>query len=330
MDLGTEFEVDVADDGKARVLVHEGQTEGAVPSASGIPQRSQRMLTHQAFEINPRAGKIAAVAQPSTRVGPADLVAPALVLDPTYPEAVKESSPWSYWRFETLDEGRVPNEISGQPALKAHGPIRLRDSAGGNRVAFFPIKETNQYFSMDGAWEPVRSPGYAIELWFLPEVISHATLAILYVPTDEDQIRHFKHLFFAELTASTRHTMHPPGVVRFLHRWPPGSEGGDNLYSDRHYLPFRWHHLVMQLHGDRMELYLDGQPNEALPVNPDVSTTPCRLLLGRLTTSPIDSFYTSRPFAGRMDEVALYNRPLSIQEIRRHELLARGGGSSAR
>jgi hypothetical protein len=322
MDLGTDFEVDVGGDGKARVLVHEGQTEGAVLSEAGIPQRTQRMTSQQAFEINPQAGRIAAVAVPKTVVGPSDLVAPALDLDPSYPRAVLASKPWSYWRFESLADGAIPNEIPGRPPLRAHGPIRLTDAPAENRCTVFKAGETGQYFAMDGFWEPLREPGYAIELWFLSEVISHATLAILYVPTEEDQIRHFKHLFFAELTATTRHTMHPPGSVRFLHRWPPGSEGGDNLYSHEHYIPFRWHHLVMQLNGGRMELYLDGVPNGPLPVGPEDRTTACRLLLGRLTTSPIHSWYTSRPFAGRMDEVALYDRPLSVEEVRHHDQLA--------
>jgi hypothetical protein len=115
--------------------------------------------------------------------------------------------------------------------------------------------------------------------------------------------------------------MHPPGAVRFLHRWPPGSEGGDNFYSETRYVPFRWHHLVLQLDGDRMDLFLDGVSNEPLPVTREDRSTACRLLLGRLTTTPIHSFYTSRPFVGRLDEVALYDRPLTPEEVRHHRQL---------
>jgi hypothetical protein len=322
MDLGTDFEVDVGDDGKSRVLIHEGQTEGAVLNEAGIPQRSLRMTRDKTFEIDPEAGRIAAVERPRTVVGPADMVAPSLALDPSYPDAVLASRPWSYWRFEAMADGVTPNEVAGRPPLRAHGPIRLTDAKPGeNHSAVFQAGQTGHYFAMDGPWEPSREPGYAIELWFMPEVISHATLAILYVPTDAPDDRHFKHLFFAETTALTRLTMHPPASVRLLHRWPPGSEGGDNLYSRDRYVPFRWHHLVVQANGDRMELFLDGVPNDPLSVSPGDQTTACRFLLGRLTTDPKHSFFTSRPFAGRMDEVALYNRPLAAEEVRRHHQL---------
>ena len=49
------------------------------------------MTSQQAFEIDPSAGRIDAVAGPKAGVGPADLVAPALDLDPTYPAAVLAS-----------------------------------------------------------------------------------------------------------------------------------------------------------------------------------------------------------------------------------------------
>jgi hypothetical protein len=331
MDLGTEFEIDVGGDGKARVHVNEGQTEGAVLSKAGILQRSQRMVPDEVFEINPVTGKIAtlAVSGPKTIVKPAELVAPALVLDPSYPRIVLASKPWSYWRFESLADGVTPNEVPGRPTLRAHGPIRLTETdtpdaiAGANHSAVFQAGQTGHYFAMDGAWTPPRDPGYALELWFLPEVISHATLAILYVPMERVvDDRHFKHLFFTELTASTRQTMFPPGAVRFLHRWPPGPEGGDNLFSNDRYVPYRWHHLVVQLNGDLMELFLDGVPNETLPVYLDDTNTECRFLLGRLTTEPKHSFFTSRPFVGRMDEVALYGHPLTAEEVRRHYQLA--------
>jgi hypothetical protein len=320
MDLGTEFALSVATDGKARVVVIEGEVEGAVLDAAGIPRQSQRMEQDKAFEINPRSGRIALLAESERVIRPADLVAAPLTLDAEYPGAVRASQPSSYWRFESMVDGATPNAISGRPPLRANGPIGLTDASSANRCVVFQPGQPGQFLSMDGLWEPERSPGYAIELWFLSEAISHAALAGLFVPTEG---KHIKHLLIAELTAQTRHTFDPPGSVRFLHRWPPDSAGGVNAFSREHYVPYRWHHLVTQVREERMELFLDGALTESLPVDLDHSTQTGQLLLGRLTKVPIHHWWWSRPFVGRMDEVALYDHPISAEEVRRHYQLAR-------
>jgi hypothetical protein len=319
VDLGTEFALNVDVDGKARVDVIAGEVEGAILSAAGIPQRSQRMEQNKAFEINPRSGQIATVAAPERMVAPADLVATPLVLDPAYPDAVLASEPSSYWRFEELTGSSTPNAIAGRPALRATGPIHLTRFSGPNQSVVFSADHTDQFLEMEGTWAPAGNPGYAVELWFLPEAISHAALISLSEPTDTT---HVKHQFISELTALTRQTLHPPAAVRFLHRWPPDSAGGVNLYSPAHYVPYRWHHLVAQVEVERMELYLDGTLTESFPVNPDRASKPGILLLGRLSKVPIDHWWWSRPFVGLMDEVAIYDRPLSAEEVQDHFRLA--------
>jgi hypothetical protein len=322
VDLGTEFALDVGPDGKARVTVIAGEVEGAVLSAAGIPQHSQRMESNRSFEINPRSGQIAAVAASKRIVAPADLVAPPLVLDPAYADAILASRPTGYWRFETLEGRMVPNAISGRHALRVIGPIGLSDPGSdpeANRTARFQAGEPGQLLEMDGTWAPAGDPGYAVELWFVTEAISHAALASLLEPTDPS---HVKHQFITELTALTRQTLHPPAAVRFLHRWPPDSAGGVNVYTEVHYVPYRWHHLVAQTDVERMELYLDGTLAESVPISRDRASQPGLLLLGRLSKVPNDHWCLSRPFVGQMDEVAIYDHPLSADEVRDHFRLA--------
>jgi hypothetical protein len=125
-----------------------------------------------------------------------------------------------------------------------------------------------------------------------------------------------------ELTSLNRLTLFRPATVRFLFRWPPGRDGGDNMFSGDIYVPFRWHHLVAQAGGDRMELFLDGAAQSSQPLDAGAATAPCQFLLGRLTTLLEDNnvHHTGyrRPFVGLMDEVALYNRPLTLEEVRGH------------
>ena len=146
---------------------------------------------------------------------------------------------------------------------------------------------------MDGLWEPPIDPGYAVELWVLPERISHAALASLIEPGPPND--DYKHLFLLELTASDRQSLLPPGLVRFLHRWPPGDSGGDNLFSSRYYIPYRWHHLVAQSNDGWMELYMDGVPRSRS--RPVVATKACRLLVGTQAGAQAQAKCTAAPLS---------------------------------
>ena len=82
------------------------------------------------------------------------------------------------------------------------------------------------------------------------------------------------------------------------------------------------------MNGDRMELFMDGEETPPLSVDPDHPIQASQFLLGRLTTVPRHTDTWSRPFVGRLDEVALYHRPLTVEEVRRHYRL--GSGRAAR
>jgi hypothetical protein len=321
VDLGTEFGLNVADDGKARLMVFKGGAEAAVLNAAGAPVRSQQVAERRAFRIDPGSGQIEqAEARPSEFVAPTTLAPSPLGLGASYREAVLAAGPWAYWRFEAIDGGAVADEVGGRPPLRATGPVKLVGADGHNRCLEFGPDEAEQSLAMDGLWEPPSDPGYAIELWALPARIGHAALASLIAPGPPAE--DYKHLSLVELTASDRQSLLAPGLFRFLHRWPPGDSGGDNLFSARHYVPNRWHHIVAQRSGGRLELYVDGAPTQPLFPQSAGESEPCRLLLGRLKPIPrLSGRVHSRPFVGLIDELALYNRPLTFEEVRRHHRL---------
>lgn len=324
VDLGTEFGVNVEADGKMQGRIFEGKLEAALLSATGIPLRSYSLNSTKAnatkaVEINPQDGHITAIAASEDFISSSVLTAPALTLEAGYPAAILRSRPWGYWRFESLADGAIPNEIPERPPLHATGPIRLAGPPDQNRCVEFRTNQDPQFLTLQGLWHPTWRPGYAVELWCLSEAISHTTLASMVTPADTDH-----HVFLMELTSRNRLTLHKPASVRFLHRWPPGWEGGDNAYSQDPYVPYRWHHVVSQINGDRMELFVDGKPTSPLSISSEHSELPCQFILGRLTTQPGSGISIDRPFVGRMDEVALYERPLTVEEIREHHRLGAG------
>jgi Concanavalin A-like lectin/glucanases superfamily len=322
VDLGTEFGINVKLDGKSRGKVFEGGVEAAVLGSSGTLKHSQVVRQDGAtFEIDPGSGLIGPLTEPEDFVVPLDTPTTPLVLAPGYRDSVLGSQPQCYWRFESQVTGKIPNEIPTGPPLLVTGPIQLVGPTGGNHCALFGPGQHDQYLRMEGLWEPKRSPGYAVELWFLPETIGLTSLASMVAPPGT-----IGHLSLIELTSSNRLALHRPASVRFLYRWPTGRGGGDNMFSNDFYVPLRWHHLVAQVAGDRMELYLNGVAQASQPINPSGSTKPCELILGRLSTlmesDKIHHTGFRRAFVGLMDEVALYGRPLTAEEIKAHYRLA--------
>jgi hypothetical protein len=242
-----------------------------------------------------------------------------LTLDAGYTAAILESRPWGYWRFESMDGDMVPNEIAGRSPLRSTGPIRLETGPGDrlNHWASFRASHNPQFLEMTQPWQPTWQPGYAIEFWCLSESIGHASLLSLVSPKDTDH-----HVFLLELTSRNRLTIHKPASVRLLHRSVPGWEGGDNAYSQNPYVPYRWHHVVGQVDANRIELFLDGQLSSTLSIAPDHKDLPCQLIIGRLTSRPGSGLSVDRPFVGNIDELTLYDHPLTATEIRNHYLRA--------
>jgi hypothetical protein len=329
VDLGTEFGLNVGDDGKARVMVFKGEAEAAVLNDAGAPVRSQQVNERRAFAIDPWSGQIEEAAAHSVDfVAPSVLAPTPLALDAAYREAVLAAGPWAYWRFEAMHNGVVADEVAGRQPLRATGPVKLVGAGGRNRCLEFGPDEAEQSIAMDGLWEPPSDRGYAVELWALPGRIGHAALASLIAPGPPNE--DYKHLFLLELTASDRRSLLSPGLFRFLHRWPPGDSGGDNLFSTRHYVPYRWHHIVAQRTSGRLELYVDGVPTQPVTPPSALATEPCRVLVGRLKPEPRPTGRVhSRPFVGLIDELALYNRPLSPEEVLLHFELGTAVGRSS-
>jgi Concanavalin A-like lectin/glucanases superfamily len=325
VDLGTDFALNVTAEGKSQLMVFEGMAEAALLDVEGTPKRTQLVEGSQSFDIDPAAGRITAS---STRADVfVSIPAPAtssLVLDPAYPAAVLDSRPRSYWRFESLTRGAVANEVRGGPPLRIHGPVSLAGQSQGNGYALFRPGAPEQFLDMGPLWDLARQPGHAVEFWFSQESFKSASVVALFPPLDRvgpDPHARYAHLVLVEVTSLVRGSLYPPASVRFLHRWPIDMRVGDNLCSEGVYVPGRWHHVVAQKVGDWMELYFDGEPGRSLRLVPDHPSVPCQLVVGRRTPASDDP-KDSRSFVGRFDELALYDHPLSPEEVRRHHALA--------
>jgi hypothetical protein len=80
-----------------------------------------------------------------------------------------------------------------------------------------------------------------------------------------------------------------------------------------------WHHVAVKRDGAFAYLYIDGnQVGARISVNADpISVAPDGLFLGQEQDAIGGSFDQRQSWAGEMDNVRFYNRPLSADEIQR-------------
>lgn len=336
VDLGTEFGLNLEPGGRSRVMVFEGEASVSVLGGDGRSVRGALLGGgRRSVEVDPFAGRIQEVpAQPGEFIPLGQFVPAPLELDPGYAAAVRAAQPWGYWRFESLENGLVPNEVPDRPALKALGGVGLGRSPGGNGWAYFRQDHYAQALLMDGEWAPPRAHGYAIELWVqadLPSPGAFGQTALVGLIA-KDWRKATNHVAYLELAARGRRVPHEPCAVRFLDRWPAAMTGGIDVFSRRTVVPAVWHHVVGQKAGETLELYVDGEQVGQSPAKPDAdgpddaTTTPCRLLVGRLKLWSLPPPMSEiRPFEGRLDELAVYDHPLTPDEIRRHARLRTTG-----
>jgi hypothetical protein len=315
VDLGTEFGVTVLQGGETHVGVFSGAVE-VLRTAPGQPTQSAGGLkTWQAARIDPGTPGMTPEPLNASRYPVVLFVPPPdLPVGPDYAAAVRAAKPWGYWRFEESDKGLVPNEVTGGPGLRTAGAVTLFGKPGSRAVVFRP-EDPTQYLVLDGTWIP-PAPGFALEFWMMPESLAAQTLAALTPAAPAAG----SHLGLVEIAGLRKYWDFSPGGLRFLNVVRPRRSHDAGLVTEPPHVcvPFRWHHVVAQRNGDTVELYLKGKKCKSEEVGPASASPACHLLLGRLQQKWSADPMQVRAFVGQLDEVAVYNRPLTANEIARH------------
>ncbi|WP_236624101.1 LamG domain-containing protein [Rhodopirellula baltica] len=242
-----------------------------------------------------------------------------LSLDEKYVNAVLESSPDIYWRFEGL-EGSYPQHVKNEGKLP-DSHARVVGNPGwrqyrGNRVAELGLTDAASAFTADTLWPSEPLDNYTIEAWAKPQLYHHGEMICLVDPAERREGRHDQALLLETFAREWFYALKVlgPNRIRFNHRTPPSGVvlDGKNLVSEEQYQVRVWQHVVARKSGNELSLWIDGnlaaqQEDEApLPAN-------MQILIGQLY--PTKNY---RPYVGQIDEVAFYDRALSKQEIRRH------------
>jgi hypothetical protein len=188
----------------------------------------------------------------------------------------------------------------------------------GNQAVEFGVTDQDGEIVSTGAIDQSIHDSYSIEFWVKPSHY-HVGAVISLVGDKPMPNGVLPHGMLIELggTGKIPTATNHPGCIRFLHRSPASTAQGTSCYSKSPYTLRKWQHVVATKDGPHMRLYVNG---ELVADGEDASELPAglRLLIGRLYPSQ-----SARPFIGQLDELALYNRALSPEEITHHYKLVR-------
>jgi hypothetical protein len=245
-----------------------------------------------------------------------------LLVSPEYVREILRGKPSLYWRFEGESPDVIRNEAGDQRHGRLVGSVQWIGQQDNGNVDFgagLSAEELHAYIVSD---EPVTddfSDDYSIEMWIKPSHYHWGTVASLVGDPPQPGWQNVHGMLF-ELGGPIAYpsAIEQPGRVRFLHRSPPSDDfaKGTSCFSGKPYVLRQWQHVAAVKEGSQMRLYVDG---ELVASGEDASSLPpgLRLLVGQL-----DQNRDNRRFIGQIDELAVYPRALSDQEIRRrYELL---------
>jgi hypothetical protein len=243
----------------------------------------------------------------------------ALMIPPSYVEAVKKAAPITYWRFERDTWPTADNQMGPRFQGRVVGALGVAAYHGNQAVEFGVTDQGGEIICNDLFQDEIKE-SYSIEFWIKPSHY-HVGSAVSFVGDPETPNDVIPHALLLELggTGLIPSATHHPGRVRFLHRSPASneSERGTSCYSMDAYTFRKWQHVVAVKDGSHMSLYINGA---LVGQGEDVSPLPSqmRLLIGRLYPSR-----RVRPLIGQLDELAVYNRALTQREISNHYRLVR-------
>ncbi|MFN3151301.1 LamG domain-containing protein [Bremerella sp.] len=230
-----------------------------------------------------------------------------------YAEAVMADRPLVYLRFEDGDVvgDQVINHMGDHHNGIIHSAGDGSIDISGGRVRFSKSKR-GRHVSLSEPIESINRREFSVEFWVRTDRMHWGTFFGLLPVTQADPEKE-SHLCVIEYANQTN-VVHRPATIRMLYRYPPTTyDGGKNIFTPNSCTPGIWTHIVAVKTSDSIRLYCNGQ----LQINLDDldfdDTSPYNAVLGQL-----DSVRPMRQFEGQLDEVAIYEKALTEEQIRQH------------
>ena len=313
-DVGTAFSLHVDEQGIPEVEVTSGEVEFSLLGDDGNTFLNQRVNESTRIRAD-RERKALVKVDRDDEAGP-PIIGPdesALPVNDDYVRAVLRDGPALYWRFD----GNVLSSTAQDNGLRLDGSVIQPSGEDGvslvdGHARFRDIDGAPRYIVTNEPIEGINEGAYSIELWMKPEDLHHATCLGIF---PEDSPDATKHLNVLEVVTET-FLVHDPGSIRFLHRHPParGSREDANAFTPGMCTPGQWQHVVAIKKTNELKIFLNGECVRTVALIRDCDGKGAyHVVLGQLRP-----MLNERQFVGSIDELAIYRRALSDQEIENH------------
>lgn len=223
-----------------------------------------------------------------------------LPITPEYVEQVRASRPIAYWRFEEVADSMIASEVKSAGPLVAHGKILL---VGDRNNQSAELRWDGDWYLKSKKKLPLANTEYSIEAWVKPSHVHSGTIAYLHYKADS-----YDSGARLELQGSGINR----GAVRYVQRtFKEKPDFGTSCFSTTPYAARRWQHVVAVKSGSQMKFYLDGKlcatGEEDAQLSHDV-----------VAYVGVHRDRKRNKYIGQLDELAIYNRPLTESEILQH------------
>lgn len=248
-----------------------------------------------------------------------------------YRERVLASKPIVLWGFDdTSTPLTVANKVSSDFIAKMSGDVVIKGSGPKGNYAVFGSNGRAGSITSSQLWKRQTLEPFTVEMWSRPDRVHWGHLInfgtgegidpIAQKKIQYQRLTHFAMEWTDQVSQFPQAPPHQP-MIRTIFRAPLTYSsdltvpGGVNLntFSPYSYVPGRWYHRVARWDGKEFVTYVDGirvmrervQISRSYDVQLDIR-------VGWLDEK------VRRPLIGAVDEVAIYDRALSDEEIREH------------
>ena len=319
VDLGTEFAMAVEDDG-SWVEVYDGEVDVALLNRDGQAWKSRELTASGPVRIDTLNGEIIDETSPIALPRLAEVLPDGLNVPIEYVNAVRKSAPVHYWRFEESEKGSAIDVVNDTTAAILGG-TQVND--GG---LYFPGGKKNHGLVFVAEPRPSLINGeFTLEVWASPSFTQKRGL-IGFNHRFPDSISQ-ESLYRLGTTGADTQTgtqgraIFPSETFQFVgNLWPYDEAGVVRVFSASRYRVGGWNHIVAVRRDKQLEIYLNGEKTQAAPAPPLSSKPiPTTITIGNSYGPASEKRGSGRNhFKGLVDEVAIYDKALSADEVAEH------------
>ncbi|MHC4131015.1 MAG: LamG-like jellyroll fold domain-containing protein [Planctomycetota bacterium] len=351
IDLGTEFGVEVKEDGTSDLHTFKGQIALSANYNGNLEKESQIVKAGFARRVVAGSRKIIDITfnekafskttTPHPLIEDTPVAEDALVSDnihafegqtgSSYIEAVLNSKPVVYWRFDRRNLVDVVNSTGENPIYKGTymGEMEFCDFGVNNDALKLDSHREGEVRSDGLGFAPSAENGTSIVFWIRADTLKEGNIS-LNVVNNSDDLPIFTHqLSMKQDGRLVFRVFALQGAERRpVRKKNPQYSELTTLFSNTPLQRGRWHHLAITLGYDgHVDMFIDGQPDASTQANPrlldddsfsnNFTIGLSGQIYGKKThwvevnnNSPVGNIN------GAIDEIALYDRALSAEEVK--------------